>query len=170
MTSAATQPQAVPAALAVPPPQPPPQWRANADVGAEHSPGAGRAGLFAAQPHIEAPALRKGRPPDASWLQWIADNRLRGCTIESMLQTMAAAGLDPGACLEALRAIEASPGFVAARKLQQLYRKLESVLANQQRLWQSAPDYGRIEKRGHVSRDEFIERLGQRRATHRGDP
>ncbi|MCX8003846.1 MAG: cupin-like domain-containing protein [Burkholderiaceae bacterium] len=151
---AALPPRALPAA----PPEPPPELRVGAEAGADEAPAAGRIALFAAQPGVEAPALRKGKPPDAGWLQWIADNRLRDCTVESMLQTMAAAGLDAAACLQAMRAIEASPAFVAARKLQQLYRKLESVLANQQKLWESAPDYGVVEKRGSVSRAEFIER------------
>ena len=32
-----------------------------------------------------------------NWLQWAAENRLRGCTPESMVDTMAAAGLDRAA-------------------------------------------------------------------------
>jgi hypothetical protein len=38
--------------------------------------------------------LRPGKPVDAEWLQWIAENRLRNCTPESMLVTMCGAGLD----------------------------------------------------------------------------
>jgi hypothetical protein len=127
-------------------PEPPPRPRANS--------------LLAAQAGVEVPALRRAqpRPPDASWLQWIADNRLRDCTVESMLQTMVAAGLDRALCEDAIRTIEASPGFVAGRKFQQLQRKLESVLANQQKLWETAPFYDRVEKRSFVSRDEFVER------------
>lgn len=158
-TEAATEPQTVPPRLLPdPPPQPPPELRVDGPLEDDEAAAAPRAGLFVAQPGVEAPALRRGRPPDASWLQWIADNRLRGCAVESMLQTMVAAGLDAAACVAALRAIEVSPGFVAARKLQQLQRKLESVLGNLQKLWESAPDYGRVEKRAAVSREEFLER------------
>jgi hypothetical protein len=42
--------------------------------------------------------------------------------------------------------------------MQQLQRKLESVTSNLQRLWESAPDYTRVEKRSHLSHDEFIQR------------
>ena len=32
------------------------------------------------------------KPIDDGWIQWIAENLLRSCTPESMLQTMTAAG------------------------------------------------------------------------------
>jgi hypothetical protein len=95
---------------------------------------------------------------DDSWLQWMAENRLRECTPQSMLETMTAAGLDPQESHLALSALERNPVFIAARRHQQLQRKLESVVANQQRLWASAPGYLLVEKRSGVSRDEFLER------------
>jgi Cupin-like domain len=98
------------------------------------------------------------KPLDAGWQQWIAENRLRNCTPESMLQTMTGAGLDPTECAPAIQRMESDPAFLAARKLQQLQRKLESVLANQQKLWEMAPDYGRVEKRPRITRAEFITR------------
>lgn len=97
------------------------------------------------------------KPLDAGWLQWIADNRLRDCTLESMLDTMVSAGLNEVEARRAIEAMEHSPAFLAARKFQQLQRKLESVLANQQRLWELAPQYSHVEKRSGVSRTEFIE-------------
>jgi ribosomal protein L16 Arg81 hydroxylase len=93
-----------------------------------------------------------------SWYQWIAENRLRDCTPESMLQTMIQAGLDPAESELAITEMDTDPVFLAARKHQQLQRKLESVLANQQKLWESAPNYLQVEKRANVSRDEFLER------------
>jgi len=98
------------------------------------------------------------RPLDAEWLQWIAENRLRDCTPESMLATMTGAGLDPATCETAIHAMEANPVFLAARKVQQLQRKLESVVENQQKLKELDPNYGRVEKREHVPRAEFMER------------
>ena len=96
--------------------------------------------------------------PDHGWRQWIAENRLRTCTPESMLCTMVSAGLDREVCAAAIAELESEPVFLAARKHQQLQLKLESVLANQQKLWESAPDYLQVEKRCGVSRDEFVER------------
>jgi hypothetical protein len=98
------------------------------------------------------------KPLDRGWLQWIAENRLRQCTPDSMQVTMVANGLDPAECDAAIAAMESDPAYLAALKHQQLTRKLESVLANLQRLWASDPAYGRVDKRSGVSRDEFIER------------
>jgi Cupin-like domain len=95
---------------------------------------------------------------DAGWLQWIAENRLRDCTPESMVVTMAAAGLDRADCDAAVRAMETNPVFIAARRMQQLQRKLESVVLNQHKLKQLDPHFGRVEKRPNISRSEFIER------------
>jgi len=95
---------------------------------------------------------------DDGWRQWIAENRLRNCTPQSMLATMTAAGLDPQASAAAIARMESDPAFLAARRFQQLQRKLESVLENLQRLWASAPDYAVVEKRPEPSLEEFVER------------
>jgi hypothetical protein len=95
---------------------------------------------------------------DDGWVQWIAENRLRDCSPASMLATMSAAGIDPQEAEHAIVAIEADPVFLAARRHQQLYRKVSSVLANEQRIRELRWDYERIEKRSHVSPAEFFER------------
>ena len=93
-----------------------------------------------------------------NWLQWAAENRLRGCTPESMVDTMAAAGLDRALCAQAVAMLETDPVYRAALRHQQLLRKLESVVANQQKLWEMRPGYGQVEKRAGVSRDELLDR------------
>jgi len=98
------------------------------------------------------------RVPDAGWIQWIAENRLRDCTPASMLQTMVGAGLDSVECAKAIDAIDDNPVFKAARKVQQLHRKLESVVENQQKVKALDPHYAQVEKRSHVPRAEFLER------------
>lgn len=98
------------------------------------------------------------RPFDAGWIQWIAENRLRDCAPESMLATMTGAGLDRTESEAAILTMERNPVFLAARKVQQLHRKLESVVENQQKLKELDPHYARIEKRAHVPRAEFMER------------
>jgi hypothetical protein len=104
------------------------------------------------------PAEAAFRPLDEGWLQWVAENRLRNCTPESMLATMVQAGLDPAECQPVLVAMETDPVFLAARKFQQLQFKLESVMANQQKLLELNPAYGQVEKRGQMSLDEFLQR------------
>ena len=109
-------------------------------------------------PPAPRPRALPDRPLDAGWVQWIAENRLRECTPESMLATMIAAGLDGAESEAAIAAMERNPVFLAARKVQQLHRKLESVVENQQKLKELDPHYARVEKRPHVPRAEFMER------------
>lgn len=116
--------------------------------------------LRAPPPPLIQPKLAPPPPPpvDDGWRQWIAENRLRDCTPDSMVETMVAAGLDRQAARTAVAAMETDPVFRAARRHLELHRKLESVVANQQKLWASNPRYGHVEKRSHVGRDEFMER------------
>jgi hypothetical protein len=102
--------------------------------------------------------LPPGATVDASWRQWIAENRLRDCAPESMLATMLASGLDPQSSAKAIAAMESDPVFLAARKHQKLQRKLESVMGNLQQLWSSAPTYHEVDRRESVSEDEFTEK------------
>jgi hypothetical protein len=102
------------------------------------------------------PAALLDLTPD--WLLWVADNRLWGASPESMRDVMVAAGIDATTAAAAVEQIEHDPVLKAARRQQQMLRKLESVVANQQKLWESDPGYGIVEKRRGVSRDEFIER------------
>jgi hypothetical protein len=89
--------------------------------------------------------------------QWVAEQRLRGCTPDAMLATLVASGVDPGECAAAIEAMDADPVFLAARRHQQLLHKLQSVAGNLQKLWESHPGYTRIEKRPVMPRSEFIE-------------
>lgn len=100
----------------------------------------------------------QGKPVDAGWRQWIAENRLRNCSPESMLATMAAAGVDAVQAAKAIREMEQDPGYLAALKMRELRDKLASSMANLQRLWEQDPLYDHVEKRSRVSRDEFITR------------
>ena len=45
-------------------------------------------------------------PVTDDWRQWIAENRLRNCTPESMCATMVASGLDPQECQQAISRME----------------------------------------------------------------
>ena len=87
------------------------------------------------------------------WLRWVAENRLRGCTPESMMQTMTAAGVDPALARAAIELIRDDPVYQAFTPFRQLQRKLESMLANLQKLHASAPHYAQVERRSRQSRD-----------------
>src|SRR6267154_1084733 len=90
---------------------------------------------------LPAPAPIMSRALDDGWRQWIAENRLRDCTPQSVIATMITAGIHPHDAEIAVAQLEFNPIYRAARRHQELLRKLESVLANQQRLWQSATNY-----------------------------
>jgi Cupin-like domain len=113
-------------------------------------------------PRVTTPAPRPDQtaslPIDSGWRQWVAENRLRNCTAESMIETMVQAGLDRAASRLVLTEIETDPAYLAARRHQQLLRKLESVVGNLQQLWESQPDYERVEKLQMPPREEFVER------------
>ncbi len=106
-------------------------------------------------PRAPKPAFK---PVDAGWLQWVAENRLRNCSPEAMIVTMTQGGLDPLQSSAAIARMESDPAFLAARKVQQLQYKLESVMANQQKLWEQSPTYTEVEKRQNVSHGELLER------------
>ncbi|SCK51732.1 Cupin-like domain-containing protein [Variovorax sp. HW608] len=116
------------------------------------------AGALPEMPPAPRPRAAVAAGLSRDWRQWIAESRLRECTPESMLETMKTAGLDAAEAEAAIAAMENEPAFLAARRMQQVQRKLESVTANLQKLWASAPRYDVVEKRSSPSREEFIER------------
>lgn len=75
-----------------------------------------------------------------------------------MQSTMVSAGVDAATAAAAVAQVAQDPVFLAARRHQQMQRKLESVCANLQAVWQQDPRYAVIEKRRGVSRDEFLDR------------
>lgn len=105
-------------------------------------------------PPLPRPAALLDLTPD--WLQWLAENRLWDCDPATMLDTMVAAGQNPEHSAAAVAQIDSDPVFQAARRHQQMLRKLESVCANLQQVWQQHPGYAVIEKRRGLGRDEFL--------------
>lgn len=102
------------------------------------------------------PAALFDLTPD--WLQWVAENRLWDCAPAAMLDTMVTAGQDLERSAAAIAEMDRDPVFIAARRHQQMLRKLESVCANLQQVWQQAPGYAVVERREGVGRDELLER------------
>jgi len=114
-------------------------------------------------PITPAPLPRADVPPtpltiDASWMRWIVEQRLNGCTIDSMLQAMQKAGHARVDAQRAIAALDDDPVYAAAQAVQQRHRKLEAVALNLQRLWASDSQYSTVEKRADVSDEEFLAR------------
>ena len=106
----------------------------------------------------EAPAAPPGTPLTAEWVRWVTEQLLRGCTPESVLAVMGAAGVDAQASAELVALVPVNAVYIAAEARAQQLRKLESTVANLQLLWEIDPMYGIVDKRVSVSEDEFIER------------
>ncbi len=75
-----------------------------------------------------------------------------------MADTVAAAGVPRELASAAIAHVEADPVYLAARKHQQLLRKLESVVGNLQKVWELSPGYKTVDKRPLCGMDEFLER------------
>jgi Cupin-like domain len=97
-----------------------------------------------------------GTPLDASWLDWVAENRLLGCDTAGMLEAMVGRGLSADDAMAAIGMVESAPGFGAAARFAQRLRKLESVLDNQHRVAMLAPGAHAIERRARIDRDEWL--------------
>jgi hypothetical protein len=109
-------------------------------------------------PAEKAPPAPAGAPLTPEWLRWTAEQLLRGCTPESVLTSMIAAGLDAQASAELIELVPGNAVYIAAEGRAQQLRKLESTLANLQLLWEIDPMYSIVDKRVSVSEEEFIER------------
>ena len=90
------------------------------------------------------------------WLEWLAENRVRGCSEASMLQAMQADGVNGDEALAAIGSITEQPLYRLAERLDKRLAKLESVLANLQRQWEMAPHYASIGRRGAISEAQFL--------------
>ena len=109
-----------------------------------------------AQNHLQsAEATQQGL--SNSWKQWIAENKLHDNSDDSIIQTMLQNGIDFQVAIQEVNRIAADPSFLAGRNFVQLLRKLESILEINQKLAELSPNFGKIERRSRLSRQEFVE-------------
>ncbi|MDM0111846.1 cupin-like domain-containing protein [Variovorax sp. J22R133] len=95
------------------------------------------------------------------WVRWVAEQAMRGCSPDSMLEVMAAAGLDEFVSSAVIEGVFSNPICIAGEQQTQLLRKLESVAANVQRLWELDPQYEKVDKRANITEAEFLSRYVQ---------
>jgi cupin-like protein len=110
----------------------------------------------APRPREDAPRL--SRTMDVSWQRWIVEQRLRGCSVESMLQVVEGAGYARVDVERVIAALDTDPVYAVARAVHQRQSKLEAIALNLQRLWASDPQYRTVEKRADLAEDEFAAR------------
>ena len=107
-------------------------------------------------PPLDVPQAIK--PLDDSWCQWIVDNTLRRVSNESMIATVTEAGIDPAQASGFMAGLPRNPMFRAAEKMRDRHERFARTMRHVQALRESAADYGHVEKRSRVPRDEFMER------------
>jgi hypothetical protein len=107
-------------------------------------------------PPLDVPQAIK--PLDDTWCQWIIDNALRRASVEAMIGTVTAAGIDPAQASGFIAGLPRNPMFRAAEKMRDRHERFGRAMHHVQALRESAHDYDHVEKRSHVSRDEFMER------------
>lgn len=114
--------------------------------------------MYPLVPERQATLLRPGalQAIGAPWAEWVADNRLKGCSAAAMVAAMNAAGVDAELAHQAVAEVDADPCFKAADKQRQLLRKLESVVANLGGL--QAQQFGHcvVERHASLTTQEFL--------------
>jgi hypothetical protein len=91
------------------------------------------------------------------WKGWIIENKLRQIPNENLIQTMIRDGIDAEVATRAVHTIQADPTFQQQHEATQRLRKLESVLATQRKVSELSSNFGTIERRKDVSKEEFLE-------------
>jgi Cupin-like domain len=94
---------------------------------------------------------------DASWLDWVAENRLLGCDIGGMVAAMVHRGVSVDDAKAAIQQVERAPGFGAAERIAQRLRKLESMLCNLHTVAMLAPGSYAVERRVDIGRDDWLQ-------------
>jgi len=147
--------------------------RVGAALQASTEPPAGVAAAFAEAPEPAMPAVngkpvlgvcpppldepQELKPLDEGWCQWISDNLLQRVPVDRMLETIKAAGVDVAQASGFIVSLPRNPMFRSAEKMRDRYERFGRVMQNVHSL-QETPANLRVEKRSHLSRDEFMER------------
>ena len=75
-----------------------------------------------------------------------------------MIATLAQAGIDPAQGSGFIAGLPRNPVYRAAERMRDRHERFARTMHHVQSLRESAPEYGHVEKRSRVSRDEFFER------------
>ena len=106
-------------------------------------------------PPLDEPELR---PLDDLWCQRILDQVLARTAPETILADVREAGIDPAAASGFMASLPHNPMFRAAERQRDRYLRFARAMHHVQAVRETSPDYGHVEKRSRVPRDEFIER------------
>jgi Cupin-like domain len=92
------------------------------------------------------------------WKQWIVENKLLQVPNHLIIDAMVKDGIDPDLAAQAVANIEADSQFQTENQTTQQLKKLESILRIKQQLRSLTQDLQGIERRAHVTPQEFLEK------------
>jgi Cupin-like domain len=98
------------------------------------------------------------RPPalPVEWQSWVFGSMIAGVEDGTVAEILTREGFPPAVALEEIERIRSHPFVAAAARPVHHLRKLESLLAIKQALSMLDRRTERVERRAHVSRDEFL--------------
>ncbi|HBB33701.1 MAG TPA: hypothetical protein DDZ80_27120 [Cyanobacteria bacterium UBA8803] len=106
----------------------------------------------------EISPIQKQTTVSEDWKKWLIENKLLNVPDWTLVQAMIENGIDIQIAIQAVRDIEADSSFEAESKHVQQLRKLESILEINRKLAELSPNFGTIERRSRISREEFLEK------------
>lgn len=95
-------------------------------------------------------------PIDDEWRRWMAESLLLGISPETLVDEVAANGVDRAMAEAELQAAQASPYVRGAQRLANRLRKRDWQLATYAKLWRMHPAATQVERRHRLSSEEFF--------------
>lgn len=92
------------------------------------------------------------------WKEWIVENKLLNVRDRDLVKAMVENGIDQQLAIQAIHNVSAEPAFQAKSHDAQKLQKLESILEIKRKLAELSPNFGTIERRSRLSREEFLEK------------
>jgi ribosomal protein L16 Arg81 hydroxylase len=94
------------------------------------------------------------------WKHWIAENKMLGIDDQQLIDVLVQNGIDKESASREIREMSSHPYFQAGDWIAQRLRKIESLLDAYSSIACTHPAarFDTIERRGHVTREEFLEK------------
>lgn len=92
------------------------------------------------------------------WKNWIVENKLLNVRDRDLVQGMVENGIEREIAQQAIDTITTDSSFQSESHASQRLKKLESIFEIKRKLAELSPNFGTIERRSHLSREEFLEK------------
>jgi Cupin-like domain len=92
------------------------------------------------------------------WQKWIRENKLLKVPDFTLIEVMVKNGIDRQIAIQAINKIDSDSSFQSESHYYQQLKKLESILEVNRKLAELSPNFGTIERRSRIDREEFLEK------------